>query len=156
MSFIFVSYISTVLFVNISSAKATLSKRSSLSLAPRKGTRPWLCTIFVHKHPKFPLGNLIQYHEVVMKESYCVLLLQSYPDISEFENLRSTYFANCVFTSLLCYTSIVLNIVTINAIRKTSSLPRTLKRLLLSLAVSDVGVSLVGQPFYISLLVRWF
>ena len=34
-------------------------------------------------------------------------------------------------------------------------MPKTLKTLLLSLAVSDVGVSLVGQPFYISLLVRW-
>ena len=49
----------------------------------------------------------------------------------------------------------MLNIVTIHAIRKTSSLPKTLKILLLSLAVSDVGVGLLGQPFYISLLVKW-
>jgi len=49
----------------------------------------------------------------------------------------------------------MLNIVTIHAIRKTSSLPKTLKTLLLSLAVSDVGVGLLGQPFYISLLVMW-
>ena len=34
----------------------------------------------------------------------------------------------------------MLNIVSIHAIRKTSSLPKTLKTLLLSLAVSDVGV----------------
>jgi len=39
--------------------------------------------------------------------------------------------------------------------RKTPSLPKTLKTLLLSLAVSDVGVGLVGQPFYTSLLVKW-
>ena len=49
----------------------------------------------------------------------------------------------------------MLNIVSILAIRKTSSLPRTLKTLLLSLAVSDVGVGLVAQPFYTSLLIIW-
>ena len=48
----------------------------------------------------------------------------------------------------------MLNIVTIHAIRKTCSLPKTLKTLLLSLAVSDVCVGLLGQPFYISLLVK--
>ena len=49
----------------------------------------------------------------------------------------------------------MLNCVAIYAIRKTSLLPRTLKTLLLSLAVSDVGVGLVGQPYYTSLLVKW-
>jgi len=49
----------------------------------------------------------------------------------------------------------MLNIVTIHAIRKTSSLPKTLKTLLVSLAVSDVGVGLLGQPLYTSLLVKW-
>ena len=33
--------------------------------------------------------------------------------------------------------------------RKTSSLPKTLKTLLLSLAVSDLGVGLLVQPFFI-------
>ena len=49
----------------------------------------------------------------------------------------------------------MLNIVTIHAIRKTPSLPKTLKTLLLSLAVSDVGVGLVVQPFYTALLAMW-
>ena len=49
----------------------------------------------------------------------------------------------------------MLNIVTIHAIRKTSSLPKTLKTLLLSLAVTDAGVGLLVQPFYISLLIKW-
>ena len=40
----------------------------------------------------------------------------------------------------------MLNIVTIHAIRKTPSLPKTLKTLLLSLAVSDVGVGFLVQP----------
>ena len=48
----------------------------------------------------------------------------------------------------------MLNIVTIDALRNTPSLPKTLKTLLLSLAVSDVGVGLLVQPFYISLLVK--
>ena len=90
-----------------------------------------------------------------MSKSDCEVLLQFYPKISEFEDLYSTYVANCVFSSFLCYTAIMLNIVTIYAIRRTSSLPKTLKTLLLSLAVSDVGVGLLGQPLYISLLVMW-
>ena len=90
-----------------------------------------------------------------MKKSSCELLLTGLPRISEFEELRSTYFPNSIFNSFLSYTAIMLNIVTIHAIRKTSSLPRTLKPLLLSLAVSDVGVGLVGQPFYTSLLIKW-
>jgi len=49
----------------------------------------------------------------------------------------------------------MLNAVTIHAIRKSSSLPKTLKTLLLSLAVSDVGVGLLGQPLYTSLLLNW-
>ena len=49
----------------------------------------------------------------------------------------------------------MLNIVTICAIRKTSTLPKNLKTLLVSLAISDVGVGLVGQPTYLSLHVSW-
>ena len=60
---------------------------------------------------------------------------------------------NCVFNAFLCLTTIVLNIITIQAIRKTSSLPKTLKTLLLSLAVSDLGVGLLVQPLYVAILV---
>ena len=38
------------------------------------------------------------------------------------------------------------------AVRKTSSLPKTLKTLLLSLAVSDLGVGLLVQPLYVAVL----
>ena len=89
-----------------------------------------------------------------MKEPYCDVLLQYYPDISEFEDLRSTYIANCVFNNFVCFTAIMLNTVTIHAIRKSSSLPKPLKTLLLSLSVSDVGVGLLGQPFHTALLVK--
>ena len=81
-------------------------------------------------------------------------MLEFYPKVVEFADLRSTYIANCVFNSFLSYTAIMLNIVTIHAIRKTSSLPKTLKSLLLNLAVADVGVGLLTQPFYTSLLVK--
>ena len=90
-----------------------------------------------------------------MKNSSCELVLHGYPTVSEVEDLRSTLITNCVFNNFLCYTAIMLNIVTIQAIRKTSSLSKALKTLLLSLAVSDVGVGLFVQPFYTSLLVKW-
>ena len=90
-----------------------------------------------------------------MKKLFCEVLFQYYPRISEYEDLHSSFIANCVFNSFLCYTAILLNIVTIHAIRNTSSLPKTLRTLLLSLALSDVGVGLLTQPFYVSLLVKW-
>ena len=90
-----------------------------------------------------------------MKKSSCELLLHYYPKVTEVDELRSTYIANCVFNNFLSYSAIMLNIVTIHAIRKTSSLPNTLKTLLLNLAVSDIGVGLLVQPLYTSLLVKW-
>ena len=44
----------------------------------------------------------------------------------------------------------MLNIVLIFALRRTSSLPKTLKALILSLALSDLGIGLVVQPLYIA------
>jgi len=90
-----------------------------------------------------------------MEKSFCIIPLQPNPENPDVEELRSTYIANCVFNSFLSYTAIMLNIITIHVIRKTSSLPKTLKTLLLSLAVSDVGVGLLGQPFYTALVVEW-
>ncbi|XP_078360801.1 melanocortin receptor 5-like [Oculina patagonica] len=67
----------------------------------------------------------------------------------------SLYITNCVLNALSAYAAIMLNIVTIHAMGKTSSLPKPLKTLLLSLAVSDLGVGLVVQPCYIGLLIMW-
>ena len=64
------------------------------------------------------------------------------------KGVHSTLVVNCVFNAFLCLTTIVLNIITIQALRKTSSLPKTLKTLLLSLAVSDLV-----QPLYAAILV---
>ena len=90
-----------------------------------------------------------------MKKSSCELLLLYYLKSSNDEDLHSTFIANCVINSFLSLTAIMLNIVTIHAIRKASSLPKTLRTLLLSLAVSDLGVGIFVQPFYTSLLVKW-
>ena len=68
------------------------------------------------------------------------------------KGVHSTLVVNCVFNAFLCLTTILLNI-TIQALRKTSSLPKTLKTLLLSLAVSDLGVGLVVEPLYVAILV---
>ena len=69
------------------------------------------------------------------------------------KGVHLTLVVNCVFNAFLCLTTIVLNIITIQALRKTSSLPKTLKTLLLSLAVSDLGVGLLVQPLYVAILV---
>ena len=68
------------------------------------------------------------------------------------ENYRSLYIANSILNALLCCTAIMLNSASIPAIRKTSSLSKPLKTLLLSLAVSDLGVGLLVQPMHIALL----
>ena len=47
----------------------------------------------------------------------------------------------------------MLNIVTIHAIRKTSSLSKNLKTLLLSQAISDLGVGSLAQPIFVAQLI---
>ncbi|CAH3127952.1 unnamed protein product, partial [Porites lobata] len=70
------------------------------------------------------------------------------------EDLNFTFVViNCFFNAFLSFTAIVLNIITMQALRKTSSLPKTLKTLLLSLAVSDLGIGLLVQPLYVAILV---
>ena len=90
-----------------------------------------------------------------MAKPFCELSLFFSTQISEHEELQSTYIATCVLNSFLCYSAVMLNFVAIYAIRKTSSVPKALKTLLLSLTVSDVGVGLLGQPLHISLLIMW-
>ena len=91
----------------------------------------------------------------VMENSFCEPWSNSHPNISELENLRWTNLINLVFNNFLSFTAIMLNVVTIHALRKTSSLPDILKTLLLNLAVTDVGVGLIVQPVYSLLLVKW-
>ena len=71
----------------------------------------------------------------------------------EADPLYSTYIVNCVFNAFSAYSAIMLNILTIHAMRKLSSLPKPLRTLFLSLAVSDLGVGLLAQPLYIALMI---
>ena len=66
--------------------------------------------------------------------------------------IHSLYIVNSVFNAFSAYSAIMLNILSIHAMRKTSSLPKPLKTLLLSLAASDLGIGLLVQPLYITLL----
>ena len=89
-----------------------------------------------------------------MAENDCDLLNEFFSGTSaSVEVFRPALVANSVFNGFLCYTTIILNIVTIHAVRKTALLPKPLRTLLLSLAASDVGVGLLVQPLYISTLV---
>ena len=67
--------------------------------------------------------------------------------------MDSSYLVLCLLNAFLSYTATMLNIVTIHAIRKTPSLSKNLKTLLLSLAVSDLGVGLVAQPLDVARLI---
>ena len=68
--------------------------------------------------------------------------------------MYSTYIVCSVINAFSSCTAIMLNILTIHAMRKTLSLPKPLKALLLSLAVSDLAVGLVVQPFNIVLMIK--
>ena len=89
-----------------------------------------------------------------MAENVCNLFNEFFSGTSaKVKDFRPALVANCVFNSFLCYTTIILNIVTIHAIRRTVLLPKPSRTLLLSLAASDVVVGLLVQPLYISTLV---
>ena len=90
-----------------------------------------------------------------MSELFCNESLDYFPTYPELKDLRSTFITNCIFNNFLTHTSIMLNIVTIYAIHKTSAMAKTLKTLLLSLAFSDVAVGLFSQPIYTFFLVKW-
>ena len=90
-----------------------------------------------------------------MSKLYCNQSSQFLPKFKELEDLRSTCIANCVFNIFLTHTAFMLNIATIYAIYKASTMPKTLKTLLLSLACSDVAVGLFSQPLYTFFLINW-
>ena len=61
--------------------------------------------------------------------------------------------SSTVFNGFLSYTAIAFNIITIQALRKTTSLSKPLKTLFRSLAVSDLCIGLIVQPLYIAVAV---
>ena len=90
-----------------------------------------------------------------MNDLFCHELLQNLTSLSfDSEDMKPTYLTTAALNGFSSYTAIMFNIITIHAIRKTSSLPRALKTLLLSLAASDIGVGLLCQPFYVALVIN--
>ena len=85
-----------------------------------------------------------------MNESFCNQA-EYFPSYADFEVLRLTLIANSIFNGFLIYTAIMLNIVTICAIRRASTLPKTLKTLLTSLAISDVSEAYLANQFSLHL-----
>ena len=70
--------------------------------------------------------------------------------------MESSNLTLCVVNAFLSSIASILNILTIYAIRKTPSLAKNLKILLLSFAVSDLGISLLAQPMYVAqLTMQW-
>ena len=68
--------------------------------------------------------------------------------------MKAPLIVNCVLNSFLSCTAITLNTLTILALRRlTSHLSKTLRMLLLNLAVTDLGVGLLAQPSYVVYLV---
>ena len=68
--------------------------------------------------------------------------------------MKALLIVNCVLNSFLSCTAITLNTLTILALRRlTSHLSKTLRMLLLNLAVTDLGVGLLAQPSYVVYLV---
>ena len=82
----------------------------------------------------------------IFQSSSCIM--------NEADPLYSSSIFTCVVNAFSAYTATMLNILTIHAMRKTSSFPKRLKSLLLSLAVSDLGVGLLAHPLYIASFVH--
>lgn len=70
------------------------------------------------------------------------------------EPMYSVFVTNIAICGFLCYTTITMNVFTVFALTKTSSLQKPLKTLLLNLAFSDLGVGVLGHPFQIAYLVE--
>ena len=71
------------------------------------------------------------------------------PQTHKEQQMDWSHLTLCILNANFSYTTTILNIVAIYAIMKTSSLSRNFKTLLLSLAVSDLGVGLLAQPLFV-------
>ena len=91
----------------------------------------------------------------IMTNPVCEELLLYQPTDTEAKDFSSSYIVNCILNAFLTVSAIIFNGVTIQALRRTSLLSKPLKTLLLSLAVSDLGVGLLGHPLYMALLLKW-
>ena len=65
---------------------------------------------------------------------------------------NSLFIVQCVVLACLSVTAVAFNAVAILALRRTLALPKNFKLLLLSLAVSDVGVGLLTLPMHLAVI----
>ena len=82
-------------------------------------------------------------------QEFCVDISKYYPDKNEFYGF---YVALCVVNGMLALSTIFGNTIIICALTKTTCALSPSKILLLGLAFSDLGVGLVVQPLYITLI----
>ena len=78
-----------------------------------------------------------------MAEQYCTRLLDSYVQLVH--HRRSFLFAFCVLHFVFSVVATLENLLVIRALMKASTIPATVKKLLLSLAFSDLAVGLCSQ-----------
>ena len=91
-----------------------------------------------------------------MKQPLCdaLFLYHAGTTAEDDDSLGPFYIVHCVFIPILSMTALIFNSITIQAIRKTPAFSQNLRTLLLSLAISDLGVGLLVQPFYFWLLFK--
>ena len=75
-------------------------------------------------------------------------------EINETLSTTNTGIVNNALNAFSPCTAIVLNSLAIHALCRTSSLPKPMKTLLLSLAVSDLSLGLVSRPLFIARILR--
>ena len=78
-----------------------------------------------------------------MAEQYCTRLLDSYVQLAH--HRRSFLLAFCVLNFVFSVVATLENLLVIRALMKASTIPATVKKLLLSLAFSDLAVGLCSQ-----------
>lgn len=90
-----------------------------------------------------------------MASSYCSAenVSRSSSQAAVDEPMYSIIIFNIAASAFLCYTTTMMNIVTIHALVKTPLQPKPLKTLLLSLAFSDLFLGVLGDPLQIAYLV---
>ena len=92
--------------------------------------------------------NVLQETAMSTNNSNCDALLAHMPSNSKLEDVSRSEIAAIVLNAFLSPTAVLPNSVIIHALRKTSSFSSNLRTLLVSLAVSDLGVGQLGQPLY--------
>lgn len=87
-----------------------------------------------------------------MNLSSCTELKHYLPSAEDAKDFYSSLLANCVLNALMAVSTVILNCTAIHAVRKACYLSTSLRTLLLNLAISDLGIGLLSQPFYVVVL----